>query len=959
MHYKNGLAPRAPRHGLLSVAIAAVLLAPTAVLAQQTSTTPAQAEESAAGTQPKKLDTVTVVGSRIKRAQVEGPSPVTLMTSEQIQKEGFNTVHEALQTLSQNTGFGQNEFNAAGGFTPNASVINLRGMGPGRTLLLINGRRANDYPFPYNGRSNFQNFNNIPAGAVDRIEVLAGGASAIYGSDAVAGVVNVVLKKDFQGDQLKFKTSFATRGGREIADLQWVGGKTGEDWSLTYAFESYNAAALFAHQRDFMDSAQDNPAPPGTNGNTGLGGYQPPLGAQIRRQSSTGATLGYTTAGFNCAAIEGFRNWTYTSSATGATFGPSCGYDGSPAQQTVANGNRDLSAYLYGTYDLAGDTQAWASVMAYQSNSELGGGTEFWQGGPQPGAAYYDPQFGVRILPLRVLTPESYGGSDGTFQKFDERSYDLSLGLTGTFGESFDWDLSVGGARYKAHRERPRLTVQGAADFFLGTRLGTTTSTTAPGVAAGLPIYRTNLNRLFGPISEADYLSMSTRVIYDAVSENAGASFVVSGDLFELPAGPLGVAAVVEGSRQSYDLDSDRRLLPDVRSIYNLTGTGGGGERSRYATGLEFHVPIFSQLSLSLAGRYDKYDDVTDVDAAKTWGAGLEWRPFSSLLLRGNYATSFKAPDMHYVFAERSGSFGQIVDNLRCFREGVPTTGSSCSGAGSRYQYQAFTTSQGQRSLSEETGKSWTAGFVWDVYDNLSLSADYYAIDLENVVTVQSGASLLEAEFGCTTGRLPNGQPYSLANNADFCAASLSRITRDELGAITEIRSGPINLAFQGTKGIDATVAYRFPTTNYGNFRANLAWSHVLEQTSRSTPAAPLLQYRDLNSNADFRSRVRLSLGWDKDGWDATALMNRRGSFPIWNPAAITSMGLDSRIAPFITWNLSAGKKFTDTFAMRVNVNNVFDRIHPSDNTNFTYPYFFQAYDFIGRQIGVEATYKF
>ena len=108
---------------------------------------------------------------------------------------------------------------------------------------------------------------------------------------------------------------------------------------------------------------------------------------------------------------------------------------------------------------------------------------------------------------------------------------------------------------------------------------------------------------------------------YEAVSRNVASSFVLSGDLFELPAGPLSFAGVVEVLRESYDLDSDARILPTVREIYNLTGTGGGGDRNRYAAGVEFKVPIFSMLTASLQGRYDKYDDITVVVGARSWGA--------------------------------------------------------------------------------------------------------------------------------------------------------------------------------------------------------------------------------------------------------------------------------------------------------------------------------------------------
>lgn len=144
-------------------------------------------------------------------------------------------------------------------FAPNANIINLRGLGPGRSLVLINGRRVAEYPLPYGGQSNFINLGAIPSSAVERIEVLSGGASAIYGSDAVAGVMNIVTKKNYEGLEAKLYGSSTTRGGGDTGNLQIVGGKSGDRWTLTYAMEYMNREAIFTCQRDFMDSMLDSP----------------------------------------------------------------------------------------------------------------------------------------------------------------------------------------------------------------------------------------------------------------------------------------------------------------------------------------------------------------------------------------------------------------------------------------------------------------------------------------------------------------------------------------------------------------------------------------------------------------------------------------------------------------------------------------------------------------------------
>ena len=191
MSVRNTISPKRSR---LSAALLVALLAPAAgsAFAQDPAEEPAQ-ETTTPASDATTLDKVTVTGSRIKRAQVEGPAPVTVITAADIERQGFATVFDALNSLTQNTASIQNELNQ-NGFTPNASFLNLRGLGPGYQLVLINGRRAADYPLPYNSQSNAVNLANIPAAALERVEVLTGGASAIYGSDAVAGVVNLIMK---------------------------------------------------------------------------------------------------------------------------------------------------------------------------------------------------------------------------------------------------------------------------------------------------------------------------------------------------------------------------------------------------------------------------------------------------------------------------------------------------------------------------------------------------------------------------------------------------------------------------------------------------------------------------------------------------------------------------------------------------------------------------------------------
>ncbi|MFD0726859.1 TonB-dependent receptor plug domain-containing protein [Lysobacter brunescens] len=948
---------RALRRCQLTTAILSTLLISGMAFAQDnTSNSGAQQGQEENKDESGNLDRIVVTGSRIKRSEVEGPSPVTVISTEQLQREGFVTVADTLRTITQNAGSSQNELNSAGGFTPNGSPINLRGLGEGRTLLLINGRRAADYPFPYNGQSNFQNFGNIPTAAVERIEILSGGASAIYGSDAVAGVVNVVLKKNYEGDIFTLRAGTSTTGGGDYTDLQWVGGKTGDNWSLTYALEYFYDEPVYAYQRDFMDSRDDNPLPPAVVGN------QPASGLLILRSGvPVGSQNRITPPAGTCDRFGGeYVDWTYravypaTHPLAGQSYvtGSTCGYFKDVGYQTINNGNKDLSGYLYGNWQFDNGMELWSSLMAYHSKSELSGGLEFFGGPHTDGvgtrtAAFFatNPTINGNVTVQRIFTPQEVGGVEATNQKFTEKSWDFAIGLRGNFGEKFDWDLTLGRAEYSASRTRPRLDGSEVTNFFLGPNLGT----------AAAPRYLINLDRWYRPITPEEYRAMSSILKYEADSYVTQGNFVVSGDLFELPAGPLGIAGVIEYTKQGYELKSPAGILPTNRTVYNLTGTNGGGDRDRYAIGAEVSIPIFSMLKANLAGRFDKYNDITNVDDAKTWAAGLEFRPIESLLLRANYSTSFKAPDMHYVYNEGSGGFSTALDTFRCLSTGGTPGTASCAGA--TYSYSMFATSKGEPTLEEETGKSLTYGLVWDITDNLSVQADYYVVKLEGAVANLSSTFILDAEAGCRTGLTRTRQPYPFAAGSAFCQEVISRVTREPAAGeptdrVTGIRSGPVNQSQRRVDGIDASIRYRMDTDRFGDFAFSLEWSHVLGYELQTFATDPIdRNWRDDPGNFDFRSRMRGSVGWQKGDWAANVFMTRYGSLPNWQETA--------RVAPYFLWNANVSKKITDKASVSFFVNNIFNNFHPDDSGFNTYPFFWRGYSPIGRTVSAQFSYKF
>ena len=244
---------------LLATAICAALawpLAATAVHAQEATAT-ADTDEDKDATQ---LDRILVTGSRIPRAQLETASPVITISAEDIQRQGFRNVSDVLRAQPLATGAVQdNQY--AGSFTSNATTISLLGLSPSFTLILMDGRPLADYPLLYNGQSNFTDLTSIPTAMVERIEILPGNQSSIYGSAAIAGVVNIILKKRLDGMQLDARVGGYSDGGGDNQRLQLTGGKAWDNLDITYGLQYSHQDPIYMRQRDFTDTTDDNPNP--------------------------------------------------------------------------------------------------------------------------------------------------------------------------------------------------------------------------------------------------------------------------------------------------------------------------------------------------------------------------------------------------------------------------------------------------------------------------------------------------------------------------------------------------------------------------------------------------------------------------------------------------------------------------------------------------------------------------
>ncbi len=924
----------------------AVMIVPQAAApAPTTRATPTASKSSEDDTPVIDLQTVQVTGSRIPRAQIEGPAPITVLSAAQIQASGFTSVPEVLSSLSQNSGTVQGQQNTTSAqSTPGAQAVDLRGLGPNHTLVLINGRRIADFPLPLNGRSNFTDIGNIPLGMIDRVEVLTGSASAVYGSDAMAGVINFILKKSLDGTIIDYRYGDTEAGGGESHRLTVTTGFERGDFSGIVGVELLDKRPLWGFERDIQDSTLDAPT---------SRRRLPRLTAQILNwEDDTNIA-----PADDCAAMSGLNEGT-----TGLhldRFGePYCGGERAIAYRTITNERKGGNVYGAFEYRIS-DALAWfADAQLGRQTVRLLTGTngndvasdhmgwEFHDPASRNNyrdKVFYNANTDQREIWSRQFTPEEMGGLRNRMNSTTQKTAAITTGLKGYLGEDWNWEAAYNHSQYRAEVEMPRIKADAANRLFLGELLGYTSS--------GYAIYAPDPERLYTPLTPAEFASIAVMSTFRPKASNNNLSFTVdTGSLFSMPAGDAGFAGAVEYGEQSYRINPDPLALTEDAYFGPRYGDGSG-DRDRWSAAGELRLPLASSLQASVAGRYDRYS-YGNADPGKfTYSLGLEWRPHDTLLLRSSYGTGFRAPDMHYLFAGNDYYRTRYATDYYDCRTAEPgATDAYCYDDGG-YDVSTFDVYSGNLGLDVETSTSFSAGLVWSPLDGLDLAMDYYKIRVKDQVQTQDRERLRRDEASCRLGVTDEGTPVDI--NSATCQDAIARVIRDEDGAITSVHFSPINIANEETSGIDVSANYRMETDSAGDFRFTGSYTWVHRHTSQQYPGDPeqdMLHY-ETYSPALPRRKGNLGVNWNKGMWGASLFGSYLGRVPnyaddAWMPA---------------TWRFNAGARYdiNDHLRVSLSINNLFDKMPPEDATWANYPYYDTAwFDSVGRSYFVQLTWK-
>ncbi|MDJ0806896.1 MAG: TonB-dependent receptor, partial [Gammaproteobacteria bacterium] len=492
------------------------------------------------------LEKFVVTGSHIKRTDIEGVSTVKIMDREDIERSGFTSLNQLFrETIYSSSGLKDEQFTQD--FTPASAGIDLRGLGVNRTLVLVNGRRTPIFPFGQDGKSSFVDINLIPLSAVERVEILKDGASAIYGSDAIAGVVNIILRKDYEGVGAAVQYGQTSEGDGEEGRLNLIGGHTGDRGNVTFIFDYLDRDVVWAKDRDITASADGPFDNRSSSGNPGT----------ITRDD------GSREPDPRCPADR--------------IVGTNCMYDFAP-YITLIPGVEQLGMVLSGDYELTGSLSLFAdaSYTNRKSERDLAPSTGTFDVPGDVNTLYPGEDVSVkyRLLELGPRTDE-----------FETDSYNLLAGLNGYIG-NWDWELVAGMGKIDTSSE-------GVSGY-------TTEADVEAAIASGdLDPLGTSPN--FDP---DDITRVTTR---DGESKLQHVDFELTGDLLEMEHGTLATAVGLEYRDEEYSEEFDE--VTESGDILTIGGVSGEGDRHVTAAYAEFSIPVLDNLELQLAGRYDDYSD--------------------------------------------------------------------------------------------------------------------------------------------------------------------------------------------------------------------------------------------------------------------------------------------------------------------------------------------------------------
>lgn len=803
------------------------------VLLFMSGVTRAQTAMTAGSEAQHQVEEVVVIGSRIKRQDFTSISPLVTLDAEQVTLSGITALEDLVNDAPQLVPYLDRSSNNPG---TGVASLNLRGLGPNRTLVTLNGRRM--APADEFGAADI---NIIPARLIERVQVVTGGASTVYGSDAVAGVVDFVLNDRFEGLEVTGQYDTFEEGDGDVTDLSVVFGFGNERSHVTGFLNVQDREPVFAGDRVLTEIRLQESFTPGS-----VGELQP----------SGSPTTPQGTIVFPPAIVPGTgappSQITFSGEGTPRPVNPVIDqYNFQPDNYLQVPLERTAAA-LFGSFELTDTTRLFAEVLFADTSSTL-------QLAPPP--AFVEA---VVNLDNPLLTdsqrgffgsaydPDGNGLAEFIFSRRlvetgprilerDAETLRLILGVEGELGANWDWDATVGVSDVQGDNITGNSVFAGR--FNQGLLVDPATGACVDEANGCVPF---NPFGLSIPPEAAEFLRTGDLISTYSVDENL-VSVNVTGDAITLPAGAVGVAAGVEWR----ELSSRNDPAPELISV-GVLGFGGAAQVRGTTDVAEVYaevlVPILSAAPfadyLAVEAGY-RYSDYKFSGAVDNWKVGVDWSPTPSVRFRAMLQQAVRAPNIDELFAQASERPGMLfspgedfcaasADPVArgltdlCVAQGIPADQVGVYQPTIDIGLVVFE-GGGNTSLNPETAETLTAGVVVqpERIPHLSLSLDYYRIEIDNAIGSTSLTSALDL---CARSNDPASQ---------FC----SPVVRDATGNIREYTNPQFNLAALAVEGVDLAVNYRFDLSDslalFGNsasINVQMLANFAMENTVKSTP---------------------------------------------------------------------------------------------------------------------------
>ncbi|WP_256935905.1 TonB-dependent receptor plug domain-containing protein [Vibrio diabolicus] len=772
----------------LSVAIS-LALGTAAVAAPAT----ALAEEQ----QVEKLQKMKVTGSRLTRASMEGSTPVAVIGRAEIERAGDVSIADVLRKSSFNSFGSYSE--SSGSSWQSQATVSLRGLGASRTLVLVNGKRLPGSATMGGGAANI---NAIPSAIVERVEVMADGGSAVYGSDAVAGVVNIILKEEFDGINVTVGSGIPSQEGGDEQNVALVMGTSGEKGNIMFSFEHDSKDEIYQRDRDYLSSKNTESA--NYFDMSGVSIY----GRNVYHDGQLQALNGYNTDA-SCDPSKGFVGLTNYPG-----LGDICGYDYTSEAAQTASLERN-TVFVNGNIFVTEDTTFNAQMLLNRNES-------FSRFAPAAGIFSVDPNTdgGADFFAENGLDPtagpasvyyrfNNVGTRDNNVKDFQA---DFKAGLDGTL-----YTDSLGDVIWETgyHLNFSNSTESGTGYVF--------------GSAASQLVES-------GQFANGEFSSDATSQLSAGTSRETQMEMhqFFGGLQFDVAeVGDVLIPLYVGAEFTTYDYFDKYDPQSEAGNIIGSAGNSAGGDRETYALYAESLIAFTDELEMNLAARYDHYSDFGHEVSPKV---SFRYQPLDNLMFRAGAGLGFRAPTLSDLYAADSYSSDFAKDYTYCAQNGISYA--DCP----ETQYDVTRTSN--EDLDAEKSVSFNFGVSFSPIEDLDVTMDYYNISIDDVITLNTLQSMIDEERS-SGNKNPN-------------------IVRDANDRIIEATAGLQNLGTLDTSGIDLKLGYRYDF-NYATVRYDFMGSYVLDFSQPEYVGGPVNNQVGRNGMPEYRFNTGVGLSFLED----------------------------------------------------------------------------------------------